>query len=172
MQRCSVAERMSRFTAAFPAERWSAITEPGLSETGPGDAVSGISAAEAGAAGTGTGSSMAVRCWDSQLTGRLYRRPTLPQGISNTGSRTMATAPAAIAHHSISEEVVKKTLSTAGAAVFLGALFAAIAPTAMALPPVPPVGGDPIVICPRGYVLINGECVKRTPPRRRRSARS
>jgi len=50
---------------------------------------------------------------------------------------------------------------TAGAAVVFAALFASTTGAAMALPP---VDNDPIPHCPRGYVEINGICVKIPPP--------
>jgi hypothetical protein len=46
---------------------------------------------------------------------------------------------------------------TAGAAVVLAAVFTSATSTAIALPP---PGGDPIIHCPKGYVLVDDACVK------------
>ncbi len=50
---------------------------------------------------------------------------------------------------------------TLGSAVVLAGLLATSAPTAMAIPP---DGTEPIITCPRGYVLIDDICVKLPPP--------
>ncbi|MDA0162338.1 ETX/MTX2 family pore-forming toxin [Solirubrobacter ginsenosidimutans] len=46
-------------------------------------------------------------------------------------------------------------------AVLCTAAFASITPAALALPP---VGDDPIIHCPKGYVLVDDVCVKLPPP--------